>query len=233
MSRKNIRPVPASEAVREFHETFGLPVADNPVRISPKLAWQRHRMLTAEVTELQDAVAEGELPGIAQELADCVYVAYGTALTYGIDLDAVLAEVHAANMTKMGADGRPILKDGKIQKGPYYVKPDVARVLAGQGTELPEGHHEGPRHLVVVTAWPAVADQGGPQTMYDLQHPVECDRLRYGQRCSLDAVGRDRTGWPTETGAYLIWSWSSQTWTDSGWEYDSGVYWELEPVMAE
>ena len=46
-------------------------------------------------------------------------MAYGTAHVYGIDLDAVLDEVHASNMTKLGADGRPIRRaDGKVLKGP-------------------------------------------------------------------------------------------------------------------
>lgn len=59
-----------------------------------------------------------------------VYVAYGTALSYGIDLDAVLAEVHRSNMSKLGADGRPIHReDGKAMKGPGYTPPDIAAVL--------------------------------------------------------------------------------------------------------
>ena len=57
-------------------------------------------------------------------------MAYGTAHVYGIDLDAVLDEVHASNMTKLGADGRPIRRaDGKVLKGPDYRPPDIAAVL--------------------------------------------------------------------------------------------------------
>ena len=57
-------------------------------------------------------------------------MAYGTAHVYGIDLDAVLDEVHASNMTKLGADGRPIRRaDGKVLKGPGYRPPDIAAVL--------------------------------------------------------------------------------------------------------
>lgn len=36
--------------------------------------------------------------GIAEHLAASVYLAYGTAARYGIDLDAALAEYHRANM---------------------------------------------------------------------------------------------------------------------------------------
>lgn len=62
-----------------------------------------------------------------------VYLAYGTAAEYGIDLDAVLAEVHRANMSKLGPDGRPALReDGKVLKGDCYRPPQVADVLRRQ-----------------------------------------------------------------------------------------------------
>lgn len=70
---------------------------------------------------------------VADALADIVYVAYGTALTYGIDLDAVLQEVHRSNMSKLGPDGRPILReDGKVLKGPGYFPPAIGEVLRTQ-----------------------------------------------------------------------------------------------------
>ena len=42
----------------------------------------------------------------------------------------MIDEVHASNMTKLGADGRPVRRaDGKILKGPDYRPPDIAAVL--------------------------------------------------------------------------------------------------------
>lgn len=120
--------------VREFHETFHLPMSDVPALVDGNLARQRHQILLKEVTEVYTAVLQNDLPGIAQELADCVYVLYGTALTYGIGLDTVLAAVHAANMTKLFPDGTPHHVDGKVVKGPNYTKPDIAVVLARQGS---------------------------------------------------------------------------------------------------
>jgi predicted HAD superfamily Cof-like phosphohydrolase len=219
----------AAEQVREFHEKFGLPTAATPRRIASQPAWRRHRLLTSEVAELQDAVAEGELPGIAQELADCVYVLYGTALTYGIDLDAVIAAVHAANMTKMGANGRPILVNGKVQKGPNYVRPDVAAVLARQEAPGPYGGRgTGPDHRLTVSM-SALGEIGGPHVLYRLDHPAECDRLPYGQRCELDTGAR--RGWPEQVGEFTISAWWAKDWTDQGWEYDAGVDWA--PVETE
>ncbi len=60
----------------------------------------------------------GPLDRLAHELADVVYVAYGTALVHGVDLDAVIAEIHRSNMTKIGPDGQMARRaDGKVLKG--------------------------------------------------------------------------------------------------------------------
>jgi predicted HAD superfamily Cof-like phosphohydrolase len=115
-------------AVAEFHRTFGLPVADRPtVDIPSDLAELRIKLLTEEVGELLDAVARGDLVGIADALADIDYVTHGTALTYGIDLDAVVAEVHRSNMTKQPGP------TGKAVKGDRYEPPKIADVLLLQG----------------------------------------------------------------------------------------------------
>jgi predicted HAD superfamily Cof-like phosphohydrolase len=118
--------------VREFHERFDLARADLPGPVSAECAEVRIRLLAEEVAELFEAMSEGNLPDIARELADVVYVAYGTAVAYGIDLDGVLAEVHRANMSKLGPADTPVITDGKVQKGPHFQPPDVAAVLARQ-----------------------------------------------------------------------------------------------------
>ena len=110
--------------VRQFHEHFNLPIASEPLLPDASLAVLRQRLLDDEVAEVAQAVNAGFLQGVALELADVVYVAYGTALTYGFDLDAVLAEVHRANMTKSGVEG------GKAVKGPGFEPPDLSRVLS-------------------------------------------------------------------------------------------------------
>lgn len=120
--------------VAAFHATFGLPGNDSPTADVPAdLAALRVRLLAEEVEEFAVATDERDLVGIADALADIVYVAYGAAVTYGIDLDAVLAEVHRSNMTKLDADGRVLLReDGKVMKSDRYTPPDVASVLREQ-----------------------------------------------------------------------------------------------------
>jgi predicted HAD superfamily Cof-like phosphohydrolase len=127
--------MPESPAVlvRAFHEAFDLPRQDRPSVVPAEVAAERQRLLLEEVSELGDAAVAGHLAEIARELADVVYVAYGTALAYGVDLDAVVGEVHRANMTKLGLDGHPVVRNGKAVKGPGFRPPDVAAVIGLMG----------------------------------------------------------------------------------------------------
>ena len=129
--------------MRRFHVAYELPVADRPrADLATDQVTLRQDLIEEEIAELREAGAAGDLVGVADALADIVYVAYGTACVYGIDLDAVLDEVHASNMTKLGADGRPVRRaDGKVLKGPGYRPPDVAGVLARRSPagSVPDG----------------------------------------------------------------------------------------------
>lgn len=121
------------QMVAQFHRHFGLPVRRTPVIPGDDEKKLRRKLLSEEWLEVDEAIYLDSLPMVAQELADLVYVAYGAALTYGIDLDAALVEVHRANMSKLGPDGAPLLReDGKVLKGPNYKKPDMNFVLESQ-----------------------------------------------------------------------------------------------------
>lgn len=123
------------QCVLQFHQAFGLPGAATPrqAAVPAALAELRIALLVEEVQEFADATRSGDLVALADALADIAYVTYGAALTYGIDLDAVLREIHRANMSKLGPDGRPVLRgDGKVLKSVTYRPPNVEAVLAGQ-----------------------------------------------------------------------------------------------------
>lgn len=97
----------------------------------------RISLLEEEVGELITAVHAHDLIGIADALADITYVVYGTALTYGIDLDQVLGEVHRSNMSKLDHNGRPIIRaDGKVLKSEHYSPPNVEAVLRHQTSSV-------------------------------------------------------------------------------------------------
>lgn len=119
--------------VEEFHRAYHLPVADEPNIPDETLRRLRLRLLKEEVKEYQDEETEimaVSLAKIAKELADVIYVAFGTAATYGIPMDQVFEEVHRSNMSKLGVDGTPIKRgDGKVLKGPNYSPADIETIL--------------------------------------------------------------------------------------------------------
>lgn len=119
----------------EFHEAFGQTFGGGGSDINAL----RIKLHNEENRELVDELELDNRVGIAQELADVVYVAYGTAHTLGIPLDAVIAEVHRANMSKRGSDGRFVLNEiGKVIKSPNFMPPDVASVLEAGGGQTEE-----------------------------------------------------------------------------------------------
>jgi predicted HAD superfamily Cof-like phosphohydrolase len=123
------------ECLLQFHRAFGLPVAASPraAGVAGALAELPIALLVEEVQEFADAARSGDIVALADALADIAYVTYGAALTYGINLDAVLREIHRSNMSKLGPDGRPIMRaDGKVLKPATYRPPDLESVLAVQ-----------------------------------------------------------------------------------------------------
>jgi predicted HAD superfamily Cof-like phosphohydrolase len=114
---------------------FGLPRRNTPglEGISSDLLNLRVDLILEEANEFSEAVASRDLDAMADALADLVYVSYGAAVTLGIDLDDVVAEVHMSNMSKLGPDGRPFLRqDGKVLKPETYMPPDIHGVLKAQ-----------------------------------------------------------------------------------------------------
>ncbi len=133
-----LRPPPEpyltpEEMLREFHQVkavHGGYMPRWPTAAPP--AWIRDlraALLAEEVAELGEAIVARDIVKIADALADIVYVAVGTAVTYGIPFDAVFAEVHRSNMTKANAPD-----EAKLVKGPGYEPPRIAELL-GLGDE--------------------------------------------------------------------------------------------------
>lgn len=124
----------AMSSVAEFHVAFELPLWPTPWQAVPgDLGALRVELMREEFEEFRSAVEREDLVAIADALGDIVYVAYGSALTYGIDLDAVLREVHRANMSKLGPTGAPLLReDGKVLKPSTYSPPAIERILLDQ-----------------------------------------------------------------------------------------------------
>ncbi|WP_170331964.1 nucleoside triphosphate pyrophosphohydrolase family protein [Ruegeria arenilitoris] len=117
--------------VKEWHEAFDVPVVNAP-SIPKERAQMRLAILEEEVAELRAAVEIGDLVEVLDALCDIQYVLDGTFLEFGLHSHKqdAMKEVHASNMSKLGADGRPVLReDGKVLKGPDFRQPDLARIL--------------------------------------------------------------------------------------------------------
>ena len=140
--------------VQQFHKTYSMPdrVHDHE---SPTLDYERlgmrvslireefaellgalygpeARAIIEEATERAVATDDGtrDLVETADALGDLVYVIYGMALESGIDLNRVLGEIQASNLSKLMPDGSVKLReDGKVLKGPNFFTPNIARAL--------------------------------------------------------------------------------------------------------
>ena len=120
-------------AVKKFHETYGLPVKDAPHITDEKTNALRINLLQEELDELSEALANNDIVEVLDALTDLQYVLDGAYLSFGLHhlKDTAFNEVQRSNMSKLGEDGKPIVResDGKIMKGPNYSPPDIAQFL--------------------------------------------------------------------------------------------------------
>ncbi len=147
-------PSQPGELVAQFHRTYSMPdrlAAGETPTVDYERLNMRMGLIGEEFAELMGAVYGPQARAITEEafargvasdegsrdvveaadaLADMIYVIYGMALESGINLDAVLAEVQASNLSKLMPDGSVKLReDGKVLKGPDFFPPNVARAL--------------------------------------------------------------------------------------------------------
>lgn len=80
---------------------------------------------------------------LAGDLARLMATLYRYGAVYGVDLDAAVAEVHRANLRKVGPDGRVHIRpDGKILKPPGWQRPDMR--CAVLDFTVPTNGHQAP-----------------------------------------------------------------------------------------
>lgn len=118
------------QAVYHFHDAFGQRIGYKPKQPPPDDLVLRANLHAEEYIELCEAMGNGDVPEVADALADLIYVLLGTAVSYGINLEPIFWEVHRTNMNKQAGDKRA---DGKITKPPGWKPPRIAEMLATQG----------------------------------------------------------------------------------------------------
>lgn len=98
-------------------------------------AWNaliRLQLLQEELSEFARALEVGDMTAALDALSDIQYVLDGAYLALGLqDLKLpAFREVHRSNMTKLGADGKPIISPaGRVVKGPNYEEPKLKALL--------------------------------------------------------------------------------------------------------
>lgn len=130
-------PLTNFEKIVEFHAALeAIPTA--PTIPHPDTLSLRRTLIQEEYREVMAAFADAftvldgemdtavDLAPLAHELADLLYVVYGTFATLGINADAVYAEVHRANMEKLGGPRRA---DGKLLKPPGWQPANIRDIL--------------------------------------------------------------------------------------------------------
>jgi predicted HAD superfamily Cof-like phosphohydrolase len=146
--------------VLEFHEKFQCTVNEKPTVPSFEDRELRARLILEEAFELiarglgievffrganlqskQLAFEEGHYYGngwepnlieIADGCADLKYVTNGTAVTCGIDLEPIFAEIHRSNMSKLWGGIVKKNEYGKVIKSPDYSPANLKPILENQ-----------------------------------------------------------------------------------------------------
>lgn len=124
-------PTPSNfELAGDFMEAFGQEVQVHPTWPDFNTRELRLELIREEYAELEEAIENRDMVEVADALTDLLYVIYGAGHAFGIDLDECYLEVHRSNMSKLGADGRPLKReDGKVIKGPNFFEPNLKDIL--------------------------------------------------------------------------------------------------------
>lgn len=141
----------STDAVRAFHEAFGFHTADHPSVPPDQIRAERARLIAEEAAEAISEILSGHPDAydlfldlceifedrarphdrrpdpvkVARELADVEYVIAGAAVNWGVPLAAVFAEIHAANMRKLGPAGPILNEHGKAMKPDGWYPADI------------------------------------------------------------------------------------------------------------
>jgi predicted HAD superfamily Cof-like phosphohydrolase len=119
--------------VRQFNVTYGKPMSEKPRLPTESEATLMNNLIHEELMELNEAIDNQDLVEIADAIGDILYVTAQQATMLGMPVDSLLREIQRSNMSKLGADGKPIYReDGKVLKGPNFSEPQISKVLLGE-----------------------------------------------------------------------------------------------------
>ncbi|NDC54902.1 MAG: hypothetical protein EBZ74_11665 [Planctomycetia bacterium] len=93
------------EKVKEFNRFFSLNIPKSPqhdiFEKNPALVKLKMDLIIEEVAELKNAIMEHNFMEVADALGDILYVVYGAAISFGIDIEKVFSLIHESNLSKL------------------------------------------------------------------------------------------------------------------------------------
>ena len=113
--------------IHEFHRKFGIEYKGDTRKLPVEKMKNRVKHMREELTELDNAVKQGNPVAQVDALMDLIYLAVGTLYLQGFNFKECWKEVHESNMTRMkvpmgeGKHGTNIVKGDKFIE-PNYVK---------------------------------------------------------------------------------------------------------------
>ncbi|MFC2125796.1 hypothetical protein ACFLU5_13390 [Bacteroidota bacterium] len=126
-----MKQLDALNQVAEFHRTYRHPIENEPLIPSPRRCKLRVELIAEELKELEQAIEDNDLVGVADALCDIQYVLSGAVLEFGMGekFRDLFDEVQRSNMSKASnteEDAIASVKHYKEKKGveSYYKKVD-------------------------------------------------------------------------------------------------------------
>ena len=125
--------------VADFHlEVLQLTATESPTLLSQEFCMERFRFMSEEIEEFVDAGIKGDMVGVADALADVIYVALGTAYQMGLPFQAIWDHVHRANMRKVrGETKRGSSIDARKPEGWVSPEAGIAAIILGKINDTP------------------------------------------------------------------------------------------------
>lgn len=113
--------------VQRFMQEIGQFCPIHPCIPEKSVCDLRTELIDEELSELNEALTDGDIIATADAIGDLLVVVLGTAVACGIDIEPIFNEIHRSNMSKV-IDGytRP---DGKWMKGKSYTPPRLSPIL--------------------------------------------------------------------------------------------------------
>lgn len=127
------------QQVTTFHRSMGQPVGHRVRALPNERKAVRIELIREEFEdELIPALEHDDLVETVDAAIDILYVTFGLLVEMGVDAEVIFDEVQRSNMSKFGADGKPIIAgpndpdgvfEGRVKKGPNYFKPNIRDIL--------------------------------------------------------------------------------------------------------